>query len=143
MKYRKLRITFSAASGVMCLLLSLLWARGHFWADDIRWSRYCIVIGSNTGKLYLFKSKSLVLLLPEPGALKYSCYSAREPWWITDSTSPFAGDYTICFPTWCAAAAAGIAAAVPWVPWRFSLRIMLLATTLLALVLGFIITTSR
>jgi hypothetical protein len=143
MKHRKLRIAFSAVCGVLCLLLSLLWVRSYSWADDIRWSRYCTVLGSNSGRLYLYKTKLLVLLAPEPGVLKYSRYTAYEPWWITDSTSRFAGDYAICVPTWCAVAVAAAVAGVPWVTWRFSLRTLLLAMTVLALVLGFIITTTR
>jgi hypothetical protein len=35
MKYRNLRIAWSVAWGVVCLLLVVLWVRSYWWADAI------------------------------------------------------------------------------------------------------------
>ena len=33
MKYRKLRIAWSAVCGIVCLLLIVLWVRSYWWRD--------------------------------------------------------------------------------------------------------------
>jgi hypothetical protein len=35
MKYRKLRIAWSAVCGMICLLLILLWVRSYWWHDRL------------------------------------------------------------------------------------------------------------
>ena len=35
MKYRKLRIAWSVAWGVVAVLLCVLWVRSYWWADDV------------------------------------------------------------------------------------------------------------
>lgn len=36
MKYRKLRVTWSAVCGIICLLLIALWVRSYWWFDHLQ-----------------------------------------------------------------------------------------------------------
>jgi hypothetical protein len=47
------------------------------------------------------------------------------------------------FPHWFLALTTGAIATIPWKPWKFSLRTLLIATTLVAVVLGLIVWHSR
>jgi hypothetical protein len=48
---------------------------------------------------------------------------------------------TIVFPHWFAVALVGVIAVAPWLRWRFGLRTLLIATTLIAVGLGIVIWT--
>ena len=64
MKYRKLRITFSAVCGLMCLLLIALWVRSYSWMDE-------------AGHVYN-NAKSLILFFQtEPGSLNATWQDAN------------------------------------------------------------------
>lgn len=64
------------------------------------------------------------------------------PWgWITSDVG-----YALIVTYWFVVVASAICAAVPWLrwlPWRFSLRTMLLATTAIAVVLGLVVWATR
>ena len=49
------------------------------------------------------------------------------------------GTIAFRFPYWFAAFILGMIAELPWLHWRFSLRTLLIATTLAAVVLGLIV----
>ena len=51
MKYRKLRIAFSATCGIACVLLVVLWVRSYWWVDDFRSPSPNIAIKSLPGRL--------------------------------------------------------------------------------------------
>jgi hypothetical protein len=51
--------------------------------------------------------------------------------------------WTVEFPYWMAVLGTGSAAAAPWFRYRFTLRTLLIATTLVALVLGLLVWTAR
>jgi hypothetical protein len=44
--------------------------------------------------------------------------------------------FAFAIPFWFLAPLSGAGAVLPWIRWRFSLRILLIATTLIAVVLG-------
>ena len=48
-------------------------------------------------------------------------------------------EFMLAFPQWCPVLASMILAVIPWLRWRFSLRTLLIATTLVAVVLGIIV----
>jgi hypothetical protein len=49
------------------------------------------------------------------------------------------GDYEIVIPHWIVVFAFALLGAAMWIPWRFSLRMLLIVTTLIAGLLGLII----
>jgi hypothetical protein len=53
------------------------------------------------------------------------------------------GFIRIIFPYWFAILIAGAASVAPWIHWRFSLRTLLVATALTAVILGSIIIAAR
>ena len=53
------------------------------------------------------------------------------------------GKLVIRVPYWFLLVGSSLMAAVPWLPWRFTLRTLLIATTLVAVVLGLIVYATR
>jgi hypothetical protein len=143
MKYRNLRIAWSVACGILCLLLIGLWVRSYWCIDTASF-----VLG---GKSFAFWS--------EPGRAKVVYLlddSSRNYWYfrsgmLVDSeydpivfrcNGNFRTGSVIC-AHWLVAIPIAMLAPISWLPWRFSLRTLLIAITILALALGLITTTSR
>jgi hypothetical protein len=108
MKYRKLRIAWSVVWGTIAVLLFVLWVRSYYHVDLMD--------------------------------------RVRGPIWTRiDSTSGSVGfhrrdmaanrGFVIRCPTWILSVAAILLATISW-PTRFSLRTLLIATTLVAVLLG-------
>jgi hypothetical protein len=115
--------------------------------------------------LRLFSQKGVVAIAPwlidDSGAqVTFDCHSisiaqieaqARtqpipelRPWIIAKHSYPTgAVEYDLILPHWFLAVAAGTLAALPWIRWRFSLRTLLIATTLIAVVLAAVAVASR
>ncbi len=142
MKHRKLRIAWSVAWGTVAVLLTVLWVRSYWWAD--------VVTGDLNGFDYLnLKSDS--------GTLQFAWILSDVPngeaseWrYRTDapsSPSPrynwMRGHRNFIMPIPFALISPVIACAIigPWlrVSNRFSLRTLLIATTLVAVGLGLIV----
>ena len=69
-----------------------------------------------------------------------------RPWKIAKhSYPPGAVEYDLLLPHWFLAVAATTLAAVPWIAWprRFSLRTLLITTTLVAILLGSLVIAAR
>jgi hypothetical protein len=163
MRFRKLRIAWSVACGVICLLLILLWVRSYFRLDRIEW-RFSRGIMSNSfrGQLGIswikyrsalpaefqgitFRSSPIV---PGPNGTKvnYNDGSGRplpsllgfKSSWISAPVRRRVS--TFVTPYWFPTLLSGIVASISL--WRsslrFSLRTMLIATTLVAVMLGII-----
>jgi len=148
MKYRKLRIAWSVAWGVLCLLLIVLWVRSY-WVCDI----FCIRLGypinqwmqSHDGGLMYDPSANLV----QSEFFKWITHPAaefRNHEVITPSTSPVLGfrwskgiKTRAVIPHWFLTSVFFGLAATPWLPWRFSLRTLLIGMTVAAIGLGWII----
>jgi hypothetical protein len=143
MRYRKLRIAWSVVWGIACVLLIVLWVRNYevsiskeilvtpdyrFYLVSVqgtlaieRWYRE--FVGSELTPIFL---KADLTRLATNGGI----YVRRSSTGTIDSVSIsfwllFLGDTVI--------------ASVPWIRWRFSLRTLLIATTLVAVVLGLIV----
>jgi len=143
MKFCKLRITWSVVSAILAGLLCFLWVRSYSYGDGV----YCVdnasqrtVAGLNAGCMYL----------------SFLDESPSEPpsnGWVYFSFSPtgFKGFQwkssvrvqEIDVPFWFVVTAAFSASVLPWIPRRFSLRTLLIATTLVAVVLGLIVWATR
>ena len=137
MKYRKLRIAFSAACGVFCLLLIALWVRSYWWIDEVYIGRsYPAVCG--WGDLYykpiMHFNNSYQLHVSEHdfGPIRI------DSTWNGDGPLVFRID-GFALPIWTLLLPIAAIAILPWLPWRFSLRTLLIATTLVAVVLGLIV----
>jgi hypothetical protein len=116
MKYRKLRIAWSVMCGIICLLMAVEWVQSYS--------------GSNKGwhTLTRFENSPTYYYDSLEGRLR-----------ITNSQNWEAGAFGIFY--WvCIAIFLGLVA-LPWLPWsnRFSLRTLLIAMTLVAVGLGWIV----
>jgi hypothetical protein len=142
MKYRKLRIAWSLGWGVTCVLLVALWVRSYWRADDL--ARFqggnMYLVESAHGSLGLLCSRSLGA--PNMGAFVTAPLDAT---WYRHSV--FGWDETYdpnmaYVPHWLLALLLLAPAGVPWmrgIPSRFSLRTLLIATTLVAVLLGLVV----
>lgn len=134
---RYLRIAFSVVCGILCLLLIALWVRSYWWWDNL-----------NVGARHSIDSVGGQLMVEEEIAFSV-------PDWMASSTAELLGSYIrwttfvadgatsrgigTAIPDWLLVFSTAVLAASPWLPWRFSLRTLLIATTLVAVLLGTIV----
>jgi hypothetical protein len=158
MKYRKLRIAFSAVCGVLCLLLIALWVRSYWKWDSphgpissTRWMQINSIRGylfvgigeqASTGngkwKWRSFRARSLT----DTGATGTVAWSfTRKVGVLGCGVVESNGMRFVYLAYWFLAALMATLAVSPWVRWkpRFSLRTLLIATTLVAILLGLIV----
>jgi catechol 2,3-dioxygenase-like lactoylglutathione lyase family enzyme len=149
MRYRKLRIAFSVVCGLLCLLLIMLCVRSYRQSDTL----YVRVLGM---RVVQFDSTLGHLLIESPSSAAGLWRHPRE-WYFMTHPAPqdessglpmFAVSLTLASPGillnfWIAVLALGLGAGMPWVKIRFSLRALLIATTLVAVILGTIVIAAR
>jgi len=131
---RYLRIAFSCTCGIAVVLLVVLWVRSYWYVDVL-----CIKISSSriVAAQTLRGTLALDDLPSMPGTNWWWLgYGAVAPSLRFDSSS-------FLVPLWSLNIVSIVLATAPWLPWRFSLRTLLIATTLIALSLGLIIATTR
>jgi hypothetical protein len=163
MRFRKLRIAWSATCGVFCLLLISLWVQSYWWCDILekRTASQLFQIESRTGRISVWefnpgagfsRPPSYLPLLLNAGSIGqfYSrrpvAFASQRPYWHQASTWAFGRfgsktDRVVFIPFWFPALIPAACAAVPWLHWskRFGLRTLLIATTLVAVALGLIV----
>ena len=142
---RYLRIAFSVTCGIACVLLIVLWVRSHYRVDlfalQVTQSKYAgiasvpdaIGIGLPGGAAPAFWGSE-----PADGWLAVVTNANGTPW--SGATHFAVSDGGIFVPYWFGVLSTAILAALPWLQWskRFSLRTLLIVTTLVAVVLGLI-----
>jgi hypothetical protein len=145
MRFRKLRIAFSATCSVACVLLIALWVRSYRGGDSIS------LYESNPRGVSLSSTKGRIELLTDNdinanpyGWAGFVIDGDRDRRSASKVFGGFEARHTSRFdslsiPHWFAVALAATLAATPWLYWRFSLRTLLFATTLVAVVLGLIV----
>jgi hypothetical protein len=162
MKYRKLRIAWSVGWGFVAVLLIALWVRSYWKCDVMEWQR----LGTNLS-FTSFRGQigTFVMKMAGPQSTKYSNWQIEKGSEVNynDGTGrplpSFLGfksswvsapipltTSTLVIPYWFPALACAVAAIVPWsrqLKWRFSLRTLLIATTLVAVGLGLSVWTMR
>ena len=140
MRFRKLRIAWSVAWGSVAVLLIVLWVRSYTWADRVALTKSFEVV-SLSGELVADASNGRLF----GGTPRRRWETARNRGHgIDPSAYPYLGfgflragnDLGILIPCWFVVLLAGAAALAPWLPWRFGIRTLLIAMTLLAVVLG-------
>jgi hypothetical protein len=146
---RYLRIAFSITCVIACVLLIVLWVRSYWHRDVISrmvQDKLATVIGSNWGTVYFTRADYQAL----------NRKSANEQEWKLETLKPNPIDkkvrwfidsrlilIEIHFPHWFLVLPIAGIAAVPWIRWRFTRRTLLIATTLVAVVLGLIVWMAR
>ena len=135
MPYRKLRIAWSVAWGVVAVLLIALWVRSTDTFDDVGWG------ASFQGRLYVAPALRIDSI---PGKASEGTVEELHPGYFTKrvlkirnlkvSSLPSGGPI---IPYWPLVLMMCAIIPVPWL--RFSLRTLLIATTLVAVVLGLIV----
>jgi hypothetical protein len=149
-KGRLLRIAVSTVFGVLSLSLFALSGRSYYWWDmlsgSLSPSRH-FTISSYFGRLRFsthydndwrsrsrIASRSLVEV-PGPGP---------ERWWFSVEKIRRAVSVFVMVPTWFPASIFAVIAVMPCLSWsyRFSLRALLIATTLIAAILGALVISS-
>jgi hypothetical protein len=159
MRFRKLlRITWTVFCGIACLLLCVLWVRSYRWADSVdgHFTEFQLFhVNSIQGQVaFLTFPKSTPLLVSKTdyrGTLKHAPIGRATGDFRTHTSHEFAGlgfsrvepngGIAVLTPQWLLISLVAILAATPWGRWRwrFSLRTVLIATTLVAVVLGLIV----
>ena len=130
--------------GVICVLLIVVWVRSYWWYD-IRgyYSTFgSLSLESQHGKVEVYSAIGRALGGGFAGGTVYDKDSKNGPrlerWGFSHSLlQPF--DCYIAMPHWLPALLLAISAAAPWIRWKrqYSLRTLLIAMTLVAVVLGF------
>lgn len=143
MKFRKLRIAWSVAWGLLTLVLCVLWAASYtrrigaeifVTAAD----RYHIhsakgaVIITREGRI--FRGRELSFHYPESFFSNKVSHSGLKVGRGPDGTIHFAS-----ISDWLLNVVTLFAATIPWLPCRFSLRTLFIATTLVAVAFGWIV----
>jgi hypothetical protein len=148
-----LRITVTALSLTACVLLVALWVRSYYTIDVFQYrisAQHVFGIGSHSGQCNA--SKFLSNVWPKTwGYFHHEVVSPLEtdtdvafdlsPVLIVQRWGP--NNITIFSPHWLVASLFMVIAAVTGLRWRFSLRTLLIATTLVAVTLGVVIYLAR
>ena len=141
MKYRKLRIAWSVAWGVVAVLLCVLWVRSQRWADIVFG-----IVGRSTYSVTSFEgaiTASLDTLVPRNSSFVEieSMNAENSPLGRDGLRIIVKMDGGVAAPVWLILLLAIATAVLPQIQWskRFSLRTLLIATTLVALGLGAIV----
>jgi len=152
MRFRKLRIAWSVFWGLAAVLLIVLWVRSYWWIDGI---------SGNRGRHYIYADVHSGLarfarIVPTgqfpPVPWRAFSHSLRESDLEAAANSSkgnhralgfqwriFGNGWNVAVPIWFPALICGGLAAVPLGRPRFTLRTLLIATTLVAVVLGLIV----
>ena len=152
--FRYLRFAFSATCGIACALLIVLWVRsysngpgkGYFNSLPYVHSR------STDGVVIFFKKYSPPVEFPtimftdplstRPKAVDHNSAHPRTGFSFGWESSWY---WHLQMPYWMLVTMTVALATMPWIAhkWRFSLRTLLIATTLIAVVLGLIVWLGR
>jgi hypothetical protein len=150
MRFRKLRIAWSVGCGIVCLLVIVLWVRSYWRADQpliYMPHGYSLMGYSIAGRFSL----SFVSYVEDTSDLGFAFHSDEVlesasdiPVFHFHKTVYSAGgwtEWTVYMPHWFCIMLSAAAATIPWIRWsnRFSLRTLLIATTLVAVVLGAVV----
>jgi hypothetical protein len=143
MKYRKLRIAWSVAWGAVAVMLCMLWILSHWWDVFAETPTVAVLIASRHGQ---FSFECDFERVSEDGILSWDVYREK----IDNDYERIDLEPEIIFLPkrnilcvegfhWQLVIAAIAIGSVVWLPLRrFSVRTLLIATTLVAVVLGLI-----
>jgi hypothetical protein len=144
MRILKLRIAWSVACGLACVLLIVLWVRSYWQLDEVQVplsSSSQFTMQSFAGSIWMFTEgkirSSIGWRLRHKSVDDLLEITGME---IMPPRAIFGmGPGNLQVPYWFLAPAFATSAAFPWLRWRFSLGTLLIATTLVAVVLGLVV----
>jgi hypothetical protein len=151
-RFRKLRIAFSVTCLIACVLLIALWVRSYNRTETVSTTNKNLIsttFGSGCGLAYFIRSDDSAVVFGDPfedaeeSGWKYSSVPAapgppHKLSWNSDAKL-----LIVPVPYWCSVLLAAALALAPWLRPRFSLRTLLIATTLVAVVLGLAVYAGR
>lgn len=139
---RRLRIVWTAFFGVLCVLLVALWVRSYSEFYFVRWNLLSIATvtnwsvngrihtlywsGATPGSWVVGNVEDNLGLLTSLNLPSFTFYHLAN-----------GGEFAI--PHGVVVLAFVASAVTPWLPWKFSLRTLLIVTTLTAVVLGLMV----
>ena len=132
---RYLRIAWSVAWGLACGLLIVLWVRSYSRLDALFCEHLRNVVSSR-GELCFSCSVSAPPTIPVTEH-RFGPFSTMS--FANSDKYVQVGNEGWAIPTWLPIVLAGSLLPIPWLRVRFSLRTLLIATTLIAAVLGLIV----
>jgi hypothetical protein len=143
---RYLRIAVTALSLTACVLLIALWVRSYFCNDYVQgrvFESRCFAIDSLFGRTVSRTFDALESYEWEWGMRdKWVALEAhsllRQETFVGFGLIDVGGSRIVVVPHWFLVLVAAAIASFPWMPWRFSLRTLIIATTLVAIGLGVI-----
>jgi hypothetical protein len=156
MRFRKLRIAWSVCWGILAVLLVALWVRSYWWGDTIAlpyvntthipatsYEGWVTLQSSRPyNRLSAWQIKHISIDEQNKAEQKFIASGGL----VTHRINHFGLDekhYFFQLPYWFLLLFTAAFIAIPWLPWRFSLRTLLIATTLVAVVLGLIVYAAR
>jgi len=153
MKYRKLRIAWSVAWGLLAVLLITMWIRSYWWCDFVRGPLYQLRQGgitSASGRLMVHHGSKGSLRPPQQVWLLKTISNAEKLWRESVVKQKVVPEYFIVSyhyfvsPYWIVCVFVVAFTVLPWSRSivnvrQFSLRTLLIVTTLVAVVLGLIV----
>jgi hypothetical protein len=137
-----LRIAVTALSLTACVLLIALWVRSY-WRFDGIYKLYkngmSLTLASNNGAILIPDEKQTLFVRYAHQGWKLRSKRA-VPIILNAQWMPAPGKPLVVIPHWFPVLLFSTLAAVPWIHWskRFSLRALLIATTLVAVGLGIV-----
>jgi hypothetical protein len=145
MRFRKLRIAWSVFWGLACVLLIMLWVRSYKRTETVSKTNKNLIsttFESGYGLAYFIRSDDSDVVFGNPfevaeeSGWKYSSVQGppHKLGWKSDAKL-----LIVPVPYWCPLLFATAFTTAPWLLWRFSLRTLLIATTLVAMLLGLIV----
>ncbi len=152
---RALRILWTVFCGIACVLLIILWIRSYWRFDSIAWgwgtpTQHTVVVALPIGAVVLnYASNPVDPTLAFP---KWQAYPAvREILPVGGIDQAYAGflfirgthEFMLALPDWLLFLFTVALGALPWFRYQFSLRTLLIATTLVAVVLGVAVFAAR
>ena len=149
----------SAVFGILCVLLIVLWVRSYnnssSWPSPV----------AEAGDFAYYSTPGLMIVARAPfvkydrsGDVSHSYFIPHRfqgiggGYWIGAQRWGLLGfnggfwsrwNWVLQVPYWFAVATAVTIAAAPWLHWKFSLRTLQIATTLIAVVLGLVVSRMR
>src|SRR5690349_11539809 len=139
MSFRKLRIAWSVGCGIVCLLLIVFWVRSYWWRD--------LLSGHTANRWFVIESVSgHVAFMSQNDAAGISTTWSFGSWGPHTQRFGLRLNYDLALRYWSFVVSFALLAVTPWLAvlrskpsqsrWRFSLRTLLIATTLVAVLLG-------
>ena len=155
MRFRKLRIAWSVGWGIAAVLLCVLWVRSYRYSTQYQHSlstTHWVTSETQIGRVYIswrvgnsnkdLRQGFIVREIDDATrATLERIHSQNETLGFAFGhlAGPPADIRGMTLPYWFLVLLTATLAPLPWLPWKFSLRTLLIATTLVAVVLGLIV----